>query len=657
MAAGDGWDAEKMLDLYLHDYLVKKNMHETATLFRKEAGVSNHPVEKRSLFSVIDSPQGFLQEWWSLFYDIFASRQPKVQEYSEAETSTKAEKLDDQSQNFGPIVYPRSMINQRRPGQVPIPRDFGSNLRLLETNQPRLPNSVTASSSLLEERINLAQHQVKREHCQGIGLGRTIPINPTATYGPQKGKFPVTGLHAAGYSESIEPAALNGWPLDAPNYRQQFQILNCQPEISAQGLSRMPRNPTPTFPGSSTKFNFHNAIPPKTEINEHNRQMMIQRMQIEEHQNQDNMLQQQQTGRKKLSNSRGANKKLVDHKTLDRMKAEENKPVDDTVASFLSHDDDNVDNTSTPFRILRRHSNTSNKSDHKGFTFGEVSCLHSSKCKVLCCHFSSDGKFLATAGHEKKVTIWNMESLDFVRSSEGHSLLITDVRFRPNSTIFATSSFDKTVQIWDCAKPSKSLFKLVGHAEQVLSLDFHPRKVDLLCSCDSDNEMRLWNVNQRSCMHVSKGATKQVRFQPRLGKLIATASGNVLNLIDVETNKPLFFLKGHNKEILSICWDPSGKYIASISEDSARVWSVSGEECLYELLSTGNKFQSCTFHPVYSQLLVIGGYQSLELWNPVESNKTWTVEAHRGIISSLAYSLQTEMVASTSHDQCVKIWK
>ncbi|KAK8646195.1 hypothetical protein V6N13_119989 [Hibiscus sabdariffa] len=230
-----------------------------------------------------------------------------------------------------------------------------------------------------------------------------------------------------------------------------------------------------------------------------------------------------------------------------------------------------------------------------------------------------------------KVLIWNMDTLGLVRTSEGHSLLITD--------------------------PRKSLFKLVGHADQVLSLDFHPRTVDLLCSCDNNNEMRLWNINQRTCIHVSKAATKQVRFQPQLGRLIATASGSVINLIDVETNKPQFCLKGHDEDVLSICWDPCGEYIASISENSARVWSVLGGECLHELRSTGNKFQSCTFHPAYSQLLVIGGYQCLELWNPIESNKTLTVEAHRGLISSLAVCLETEMIASASLDQCVKLWK
>lgn len=33
----------------------------------------------------------------------------------------------------------------------------------------------------------------------------------------------------------------------------------------------------------------------------------------------------------------------------------------------------------------------------------EVSSNRTSNSKVVCCHFSSDGKLLASAGHEKKV--------------------------------------------------------------------------------------------------------------------------------------------------------------------------------------------------------------------------------------------------------------
>ncbi|KAK8646196.1 hypothetical protein V6N13_119990 [Hibiscus sabdariffa] len=312
MVDEDDWDAEKMLNLRLHDYLLKKNMHKTAELFRHEAGISHHSV-------VID---GTLQDWWSLFYDTFSSRQTKLQEYHGEETSAKAEKVEDQSQNVGPTFSPQLMINQQMAPQVPIPRYSDSSFPLLETNQLRLPNSFAASSSLPQQQINLAPHQVMKEQHQGINLANTLPINSTTSYGPQKGKLPATLPHAAGLNEPINPALLNGWPLDAPNYQQQFQILNCQPEKSNKGLPLMPRNPTPTFPRSSAKFNYHNQMLPKQGIIENNRP--------------------------------------------DCIKAEEHKPVDDSVDPFLSHDDDNVENTSTPFKILRHRSNRPNKTEHKG---------------------------------------------------------------------------------------------------------------------------------------------------------------------------------------------------------------------------------------------------------------------------------------------------
>lgn len=38
-----------------------------------------------------------------------------------------------------------------------------------------------------------------------------------------------------------------------------------------------------------------------------------------------------------------------------------------------------------------------------GFTFAEFGCIQTRNSKVTCCHFSSDGKLLASAGHDKKV--------------------------------------------------------------------------------------------------------------------------------------------------------------------------------------------------------------------------------------------------------------
>ncbi|GMY37387.1 transcriptional corepressor LEUNIG_HOMOLOG-like isoform X2 [Fagus crenata] len=678
MASGHDWDAKSMFELYLRDYMAKKNMHKTAAIFRKEAKVCNNPV-------VIDSAEGFLYEWWSIFYDVYASRQLKHQQ-AQAEASIEATQMTENEQQYVHLAMPESLMNQQRPGKLPVITDFDKmlgqpaacllaakmyeeerlihpartfepNLCLLDVSKLNLPKSPAISSRHQQQQIRKqTQQQVARDNRNDIGMEKRVPMEPML-FGTPKAKLPKTRSHDPGMNEGINSAPLNGWPLTVPNYMQQFQMLTpeCQQALLAQPMSCAPGNQADTSPGSPANFFSPNLMFPKIELSVKDEQMLDRIKRTAEQKYQHDRIKQQkllENGRKRKTRSysrAGVN-------TLDSITVS-GKPVE-KAESFLSHNAENAGSTSTPFSSSKIRSIASTRDEHKGFTFEEVVTLHSSKNKVVCCHFSSDGKLLASAGHEEKVLIWNMETFGSIDTAEGHSHLITDVRFRPSSTIFATSSFDSTVKVWDAASPTKSLYKFLGHAEQVMSVDFHPTKLDLLCSCDSNNEIRLWNVSQYACTRVSKGATKQVRFQPQFGKLLATAAENGINLIDVETDSLQFYLKGHVKDVLSICWDTSGKYIASISEDSARVWSaVSGGKCIHELHSNGNKFRSCTFHPGYSQLLIIGGYQSLDLWNPTESSKTRSVPAHNGLIAALADSPQTEMVASASHDHCVKLWK
>lgn len=147
--------------------------------------------------------------------------------------------------------------------------------------------------------------------------------------------------------------------------------------------------------------------------------------------------------------------------------------------------------------------------------------------------------------------------------------------------------------------------------------------------------------------------------------------------------------QGHIKNILSICWDAAGDYLVSVSEDSVKVWSfTSGNDGdrVNELNCSGNKFNSCVFHPNYPSLLVIGCYeasslisyavityeaqvnpfcvdifivsvQSLELWDIREKNTVTISNAHDGLIAALAASNASGLVASVSHDKLVKLWK
>ncbi|MFS8026651.1 putative transcription factor WD40-like family [Helianthus anomalus] len=70
----------------------------------------------------------------------------------------------------------------------------------------------------------------------------------------------------------------------------------------------------------------------------------------------------------------------------------EDGSLDDNVESFLSYDDTDLRDTVGRCMYVS-----------KGFTFKEVNSVRVSANKVVCCHFSSDGKLLATGGHDKRL--------------------------------------------------------------------------------------------------------------------------------------------------------------------------------------------------------------------------------------------------------------
>jgi WD40 repeat protein len=49
-----------------------------------------------------------------------------------------------------------------------------------------------------------------------------------------------------------------------------------------------------------------------------------------------------------------------------------------------------------------------------------------------------------------------------------------------------------------------SIRTFTGHLASVMSLDFHPIKDDLICSCDGDNEIRFWNIKHGSNVRTFK---------------------------------------------------------------------------------------------------------------------------------------------------------
>ncbi|VAI40830.1 unnamed protein product [Triticum turgidum subsp. durum] len=682
-----------------------------------EGKVATDPV-------AIDAPGGFLFEWWSIFWDIFDARTrdkphdaggpgaaaPPSMDMKSREHQMRLQLLQQQNAHLQRRDPNQPALNGAMNSDVSAvlasklmegmrnhnPMDSEASQQLFDANRMALLKSAANQAGQLQgSSVNMAalQQQLQSRNQQvdikgeGAIQQRTMPTDPSALYGAAMLQSK-SGLAASGLNQGVGSVPLKGWPLTVPGIDQlrsslgaqkqlmtspnQFQILSPQQQLMAQAQTQneLARMGSPAHSGS-----------PKVRPDEHEYMMKNSRKRKPTSSGPANSTGTGNTvgpsppstpsthtpggGIPVASNVNIAQKSSMacgadgtsgfasSSNQMDNL--DSFVDFDDNVDSFLSNDDGDGRDI---FAALKK--GPSEQESLKSLSLSEVANNRASNNKVVCCHFSTDGKLLASAGHEKKVFLWNMDNFSMDTKPEEHTNFITDIRFRPNSTQLATSSSDGTVRLWNAAERTGALQNFLGHSSHVTSVDFHPKLTEILCSCDDNGEIRFWTVGQNAASRVSRvkqGGTGRVRFQPRIGKLLAVAAGNTVNMIDIDTDTSLHSqAKVHTSEVNCICWDETGEYLASASQESVKVWSVASGQCIHELRSHGNQYQSCIFHPRYPKVLIVGGYQTVELWS-VSDNQRNVVAAHEGLIAALAHSPLTGSIASASHDRWVKLWK
>ncbi|KAL1344078.1 hypothetical protein AAHE18_08G022000 [Arachis hypogaea] len=771
------WEADKMLDVYIHDYFVKRKLHNTAKAFMTEGKVSTDPV-------AIDAPGGFLYEWWSVFWDVFISRtNEKHSEAAAAYIETqqmKAREQQLQMQQLQLMQQRGAQLQRRDPNHPPLGGSLSAmnsegmlgqqptNVLAIKMYEDRMKHSHSmeseASPTLIDaNRMALLKsgtsHQGQLVHGNSGNMSTalqqlqartplTTDIKGEVNLGATPKSLPMdnsvyrqailqskSGLGGTGLNPGVTSLPLKGWPLTGidqlrpgglgvqvqkPNLTTQSQFLlasqqqqvlaqsqaqnnlgssNSQGDMDPHRLSTVPRGGLSAKDGQSTSSQVQSGSPKQVKMSQA-QHSLSQQDHLQQQQLQQNNRKRKQHSSSGPGNSTGTgntvgpspNSPPSTHtpgdgiNTASSMQHVNSMPksmmmygteatgglasssnllqedmdrfgdvgtLEDNVESFLSNDGGDEGSL---YGSIKQNPAEQQKESSKGFTFAEFGCIRTRNSKVTCCHFSSDGKLLASAGHDNKVVLWNMDTLQTESTPEEHKLVISDVRFRPNSSQLATASIDKSVRLWDAANPSYCVQEYGGHSAAIMSLDFHPKKTDMFCFCDSENAIRYYDITSSSCTHVLKGGNAQVRFQPRVGQVLAAASDKVVSIFDVETDRQIYSLQGHSEAVNYICWDATGDFLATVSQNLVKIWTLASGECIQELSSNANQFHSCVFHPSYSTLLVIGGFLSLELWNMAE-NKSMTISAHENIISALAQSPVTGMVASASHDCSVKLWK
>lgn len=323
--------------------------------------------------------------------------------------------------------------------------------------------------------------------------------------------------------------------------------------------------------------------------------------------------------------------------------------------------------------------------------------------------FVPGGKIIASADYHSNVYLWDAASGRLLRELSGRPGHVIAVS--PSGQLLATIGRSGAVQLWDVgtgqlvrdlhAGKRKSKFGVQGNA-----LAFAPDGKTLVAALHE--AAHLWEVDSGKEIAVLAGhkhPVSAVAFAPD-GKTIATGDSigrapndftspadSTITLWDAGTHQPQRSFSAHHGWIYSLAFSHDGKSLASASPYDVCLWRVANGDRLAKLeraatvvafsptapvLATGSKVTlwdaqtqerqreldeqvsyagALAFSPDGKTLAVGNKDGLIRLWNADNGKELGVGGGHQGLVRSLDFSPDGNLLASTSgHDGTLRLW-
>ena len=197
--------------------------------------------------------------------------------------------------------------------------------------------------------------------------------------------------------------------------------------------------------------------------------------------------------------------------------------------------------------------------------------------KNLCADISDDGKYLATAGFDGVVDLWDVENSKLVNSFTGHTERVDGVVYldKKNEVL---SVGDKTLRVW---KKDKN--------EPVLVKDFENPPFRILAN--SDESKVFIGFNEGTIKVFSTSNWKEILSFKALSSVnemtlsdnddrLAIINGKLIDIRNASTGEQIFLLDEHKSSGYAIDFSPDNRYLISGSFDQTfKLWDMETGRC------------------------------------------------------------------------------
>ncbi|MBP6823626.1 MAG: AAA-like domain-containing protein [Acidobacteria bacterium] len=269
--------------------------------------------------------------------------------------------------------------------------------------------------------------------------------------------------------------------------------------------------------------------------------------------------------------------------------------------------------------------------------------------------YSSDGKFLATAGRDQLVKIWDTALWREMATIKGHSNTIMSVAFSTDDQTLITASVDKTVKFWPISQLLKQtpLTKAETFAVQTLppngailtSLSFSPdgeRLVSAVTTTKPDGsrqvgaKVSVWDLKTETellTLYADGNAAdtmfRAVAFSAD-GKYILTGDSTGAAKLWAMNGQLLRSFIGHSGDVVKLACSPNGKLLATGSADqTVKLWDIATGQELQTLRGHQTAVLGVEFDFDSKRLATLGADKTAGVWDIAAGRFLWLIPARK----------------------------
>jgi len=268
-----------------------------------------------------------------------------------------------------------------------------------------------------------------------------------------------------------------------------------------------------------------------------------------------------------------------------------------------------------------------------------------------------DGKTIAAATDDHRVTMWDVATAEQKDHFDGHGDWVRSVVLSQDGNICASGGCDRAIRVWDVHQ-HHDVFEVPACDNTVASVCFHPNSHQLALVGFS-NSLKIINTStgQISQELVCPGSDmRTVAFSPDGARMAVAGRNGKIRVWNVNNGTQERDIDTDGRRIRTLGFSPDGARIAAAgNSQSVRMIDIASGETVFSLSTR----PSMTFALLFleNNRLATGGTDNrIWIWDLETRQAVTQLVGHTGTVASLACDRSGATLVSGSYDTTVRIW-